>query len=80
MRGRGLSERTIAESLQCLARLQLHAAYPVASVTALDIVRFLGQRQLGAASKNTYYGYLWRFYSWLSVTDDVPNPMGAPTR
>lgn len=74
LRGQGLSERSITESLQCIRRLERHAVYPCTHITSLQILRFIGSLD-AAVTKNTYFGHLRRFYRWLAKSDDVPDPM-----
>lgn len=76
MRGRGLAERTIAESLQAVNRLQRYSGYPADAVPGIQVSRYLGQ--FTAITANSYYGILWRWFSWLAVEDGIPNPMDRP--
>lgn len=64
MRGAGRSERTISETLGLLDRLERHSGKRVENVTALDISRYLGRRQLKQNSRAAYYGYIASFYRW----------------
>lgn len=78
MRAHSMSERTITESLRTLRRFQKTAGYPLAHMPALTISRFLASDHFGANTRNTYYGHLWRFYTWLHTEDQIPNPMARP--
>lgn len=64
MRGRGLSARTITETIGTLRRLQNEAGYPIEAVPALAVSRFLANESLGARSRYTYYGHLRGFFRW----------------
>lgn len=66
MRGRGLATRTIGETLCTLRRLQRESGYPIESMPALAVSRFLAADQLGARARYTYHGHLRGFYHWLA--------------
>lgn len=66
MRGRGLAARTITDSVLTLRRLQNVSGYPIESTPALAISRFLGDENLGARARYTYFGHLRGFFRWLA--------------
>lgn len=80
MRGRGLSSRTITESVRTLRRIQRDSGYPVEAMPTLAISRFLAAEHLGARARYTYSGHLRGFYRWLAgeggadAMATLPNP------
>lgn len=75
MQGRGLSVRTITESMGTLRRLERITGRPAHTVAALAISRFLGSEALGPRSRYTYYVQLAGFYRWLANEDGGANTM-----
>lgn len=68
MRGRGLAQRTISETVCTLRRLQRESGYPIEAMPALAISRFLASDALGARARYTYHGHLRGFYRWSADT------------
>lgn len=66
MRGRGLSVRTITDTVLTLRRLQRVSGYPIEATPTLAVSRFLGDEQLSARSRYTYFGHLRGFFGWLA--------------
>jgi len=75
MQGRGLSARTITDTMHTLRRLERAAGRPAHTVAALAISRFLGSDRLGPRSRYTYHGQLVGFYRWLANHDGGVNAM-----
>lgn len=75
MQGRGLSKRTIVDTMFTLRRLERQADRPVQSVSALVISQFLGAPQLGPSARYTYHVQLRGFYRWYADNDGGTDPM-----
>ncbi|NKS20856.1 tyrosine-type recombinase/integrase [Rhodococcus hoagii] len=79
MRGAGLSERWIRDSLTTLRQLEHETGRGAAEVLAVEISRFLGRAHLSANSRSTYFGQLASFYRWLADHGGT-NPMDRMRR
>ena len=64
MRGEGRSNRTIAEMIGLMHRLEKFSGSRLEAVRPLDIARFLGRSSLNQNSRAAYFGYIHAFYSW----------------
>jgi integrase len=80
MEGRGLSVRTVTESMITLRRLEKVSGRPAESVPALAISRFLGGDNLGPRARYTYHVQLAGFYRWLADHDGGANTMAQIPR
>ncbi len=80
MKGRGLSARTITDSMLTLRRLERVTRRPAHAVAALAISRFLADEALGPRSRYTYHVQLAGFFRWLANEDGAPNIMAQIPR
>ena len=80
MRGAGLSERTIINSVNVLSHLESHADRPLSDVRPIDVSRFLARPNLKQWSRANYFSSIARFYKWYGenggtdVTAKLPRP------
>ncbi|MCD7052930.1 tyrosine-type recombinase/integrase [Rhodococcus sp. BH2-1] len=74
MRGAGLSDRWIGDSLATLRQLERTAGSPAADVEPVEISRFLGRAHLSANTRSTYFGQLASYYRW-TADHGGANPM-----
>ncbi|WP_136245917.1 tyrosine-type recombinase/integrase [Mycobacterium intracellulare] len=80
MQGRGLSVRTITESMYTLRRLERAAGRPAHTVAGLAISRFLSNEALGPRARYTYHVQLAGFFRWLANEDGGANTMAQIPR
>ncbi|TDH51582.1 recombinase XerD [Mycobacterium eburneum] len=80
MQGRGLSARSIGDTMGTLRRLERVAGRPAHLVTALAVSRFLGAENLGPRARYTYFGHLRGFYRWLADNGHGPDAMATLPR
>lgn len=71
MQGRGLSDRTITDTMLTLCRFQNVLSSPIESTPALAISRFLASERFGARTRYTYHGHLRGFFRWLAAEGGV---------
>ena len=80
MRGAGRAQRTALDSLGILRRLEHHADKTVEQLQAVDVSRFLGRQEMGAASRTAYFSAIRGFFVWYAhnggadVTARLPRP------
>ncbi|MDH6282593.1 tyrosine-type recombinase/integrase [Prescottella agglutinans] len=74
MRGAGLSERWIRDSLSTLRKVERETGTNIAHMATVELSRFLGRPHLSANSRSTYFGQLVSFYRWLADNGGA-NPM-----
>jgi integrase/recombinase XerD len=80
MRGRGLSERTITDTMLTLRRLERDTGRPAHTVPALAISQFLGAPQLGPSARYTYHIQLGGFFRWHADNDGGTDTMARLPR
>ncbi|MEN4399369.1 tyrosine-type recombinase/integrase [Mycolicibacterium senegalense] len=80
MRGRGLADRTIVDTVCTLRRLQRDSGYPIESTPTLAVSRFLAAEQLGARARYTYHGHLRGFFRWLADNGHGADAMATVPR
>lgn len=80
MRGAGLSERWISESMRNLNKLAANAGGSINQVQPEHVSKFLAAKNLTASSRATYFRQFNSFYTWSAkqggqhITAELPRP------
>lgn len=87
MRGAGRAERTVADGVAIMRRLEREAGKECTAIRAVDVSRFLANPKLRPASRAAYFGSIHAFYKWWGIqgghnaTAQLPrpkSPKGSP--
>jgi integrase/recombinase XerD len=64
MRGAGRAERTVRDGVATMQRLERNAGKGCDQLAPVDVSRFLADPDLGASSREAYFGSISAFYRW----------------
>lgn len=80
MRGAGMSDRTVVNSVNVLKHLEAYSGREVGELRPIDVSRFLARPTLKQWSRANYFSSIARFYKWFGdnggtdITTRLPRP------